>query len=97
MTMFTQKERTLLNDSYFRLIRQSDDFYEIQSRCTRHCWIIQKPYSYGQYPVRIYHKHNKGTLYYHEHGYACTIRSAIRQIKCHDRYQLDGRQRTITA
>lgn len=95
--MFSQKELSLLTDSYFRLIRQSDDFYEIQSRCTRHCWIIQKPYSYGHYPVRIYHKHTKGTPYYHEHGYAYTLCSAIRQIKSHDKYQLNGRRRTITA
>lgn len=35
--MFTQKEHSLLTAPYFKLIRQTDDFYEIQSRCTGHC------------------------------------------------------------
>lgn len=96
MTMFTPKERALLSNPYFKLIRQADDFYEIQSRCTGHCWIIQKPYSYDRHPIRIYHKHAKGTPYYHRHGHAYTVRSAIRQITRHDAYQLNGR-RTLPA
>ena len=94
--MFTQKEHSLLTAPYFKLIRQTDDFYEIQSRCTGHCWIIQKPYVFERYPVRIYRKHTKGTPYYHRHGHANNIGSAIRQIKSHDAYQLNGR-RTVTA
>ena len=68
MLMFTAKERSLLTSPYFRLIRQTDDFYEIQSRCTKHCWIIQK------------------------HGHASTVSSAVRQIKSHDVWQLNGRR-----
>ena len=83
--MFTPKEHSLLTAPYFKLIRQTDDFYEIQSRCTGHCWIIQKPYVFEQYPVRIYHRH----------GHARNISSAVRQIKNHDAYQLNGR-RTVT-
>ena len=94
--MFTSNELSLLTSSYFKLIRQEDDFYEILSRCTGHCWIIQKPYSYGQYPVRIYHKHSKGIPYYHSHGHAFTVRSAIRQIQSHDQFQLNGRQHITT-
>lgn len=90
--MFTSKEHALLTSPYFKFIRQTDDFYEIQSRCTRHCWIIQKPYTYDQHPIRIYHKHTKGTPYYHRHGNAHSVCSAIRQIKNHDIYQLNGRR-----
>ena len=91
--MFTARERTLLTSPYFRLIRQTDDFFEIQSRCTKHCWIVQK-LSYDRYPVRIYHKHTKGTAYYHKHGHANTVSSAVRQIKSHDVWQLNGRRAT---
>lgn len=87
----TQRERTLLTSPYFRLIRQTDDFFEVQSRCTKHCWIVQK-LSYDRYPVRIYHKHTKGTAYYHRHGHANTVSSAVRQIKSHDVWQLNGRR-----
>lgn len=41
--MFTSNELFLLASSYFKLVRKTDDFYEIQSRCTGHCWIIQNP------------------------------------------------------
>ena len=84
--MFTAKERTLLTSPYFRLIRQTDDFFEVQSS-----WIVQK-LSYDRYPVRIYHKHTKGTAYYHRHGHASTVSSAVRQIKSHDVWQLNGRR-----
>jgi len=90
MLMFTAKERALLTSPYFRLIRQADDFYEIQSRCTKHCWVAQK-LSYDRHPVRIYHKHTKGTVYYHKHGHADTVASAVRQIKSHDVWQMNGR------
>ncbi len=89
---FTEKEQSLLASAYFKSIRQTDDFYEIQSRCTGHCWVIQKPCVFDRYPIRIYHKHTKGTPYYHRHGQAYTVRSAIRQIKGHDAYQLNGRR-----
>jgi hypothetical protein len=91
MLMFTAKERALLTSPYFRFIRQTDDFFEIQSRCTKHCWIVQK-LSYDRYPIRIYHKHTKGTAYYHRHGHAATVSSAVRQIKSHDTWQLNGRR-----
>jgi len=93
--MFTPKEHILLTSSYFKLIRKTDDFYEIQSKCTKHCWIIQKPYSFHRHPVRIYHKHNKKIPYYHKHGYSYTIHSAIRQIKDHDAYVLQSNQLTL--
>nr|DAV53464.1 MAG TPA: hypothetical protein [Caudoviricetes sp.] len=95
--MFISNEHSLLASSYFKLVRKTDDFYEIQSRCTGHCWIIQKPYSYTKYPVRIYHKHSKGIPYYHSHGHAFSVRSAIRQIQNHDQFQLNGRRHITTA
>lgn len=92
MAMFTQKELSLLTSPYFKTIRKTEDFYEIQSQCTGHCWIIQKPYVYKKHPIRIYHKHTKGTPYYHRHGQSYTVQSAICQIKSHDAYQMDGRR-----
>lgn len=83
--MFTAKERTLLTSPYFRLIRQTDDFFEIQSRCTKHCWVVQK-LSYDRYPVRIYHKHTKGTAYYHKHGHATAYGNSKRKYCSHECY-----------
>lgn len=93
--MFTANEHDLLAAPYFRVIRTAHDYYEIQSRCTGHCWIIQKPYYTQRHPVRIYHKHGRKTPYYHRHGQANAIHSAIRQIKNHDAYVLQGGYRTL--
>ena len=90
--MYTQKERRLLSAPYFRLIRRTDTFYEIQSQNTGHFWIIKKIQTTQQNPIIIYHKHTQGTLYYHEHGKARNVQSALQQIKNHDVYQINGRQ-----
>lgn len=90
--MFTKKDHRLLSSPYFRLIRQTDAFYEIQSLNTGHCWIIRKHHSSGNSPVIIYHKHTLKTPYYHKHGQSYTVQSAVQQIKSHDAYQLNGRR-----
>lgn len=90
--MFTPKECRLLSAPYFRLIRQTDAFYEIQSKNTGHFWIIKKPQTAQQNPIIIYHKHTRETPYYHKHGKAWNVQSALQQIKSHDVYQMNGRQ-----
>lgn len=90
--MFSGKERRLLSAPYFRLIRQIDNFYEIQSRNTGHFWIIQKNRASQRYPVTIYHKHTQDTPYYHRHGQSYTVSSALKQIESHDIYQINGRK-----
>ena len=54
--------------------------------------LLDYPVSYDRHPVRIYHKHTKGTAYYHKHGHDSTVSSAVRQIKSHDVWQLNGRR-----
>lgn len=90
--MFTQKECRLLSAPYFRLIRQTDTFYEIQSKNTGHFWIIKKNQITQQNLIIIYHKHTQGTPYYHKHGQARNVQSALQQIKSHDVYQMNGRK-----
>lgn len=90
--MFTQKECRLLSAPYFRLVRQTDTFYEIQSKNTGHFWIIKKTQITQQNSIIIYHKHTKSTPYYHKHSKARNVQSALQQIKSHDVYQLNGRQ-----
>lgn len=94
--MFSGKERRLLSAPYFRLIRQTESFHEIQSRNTGHFWIIQKNRASQRYPVTIYHKHTRDTPYYHRHGQSYTVLSAIQQIESHDIYQMNGRKAVCT-
>ena len=88
--MFTKKEQRLLSAPYFRLIRQTAIFYEVQSWNTGHCWIIQKPYTSGDSSVHIYHKHTLKTPYYHRHGQSHTVQSAVQQTKSHDASRWTG-------
>ena len=90
--MFSGKERRLLSAPYFRLIRRTDNFYEIQSKNTGHFWIIQKNRASRRYPVTIYHKHTRYTPYYHRHGQSYTVLSALQQIESHDIYQMNGKK-----
>ena len=90
--MFSRKEQRLLSAPYFRLIRQTDNFYEIQSKNTGHFWIIQKNRISQRYPVAVYHKHTQNTPYYHRHGQSYTVSSALQQIESHDIYQMNGRK-----
>ena len=90
--MFSRKEHRLLSAPYFRLIRRTDNFYEIQSKNTGHFWIIQKNRISQRYPVTVYHKHTQNTPDYHRHGQSYTVSSALQQIESHYIYQMNGRK-----
>lgn len=93
--MFYPSELKLINTPYFQIIRHTDDFIEIQSRNTKHCWIINKSQYLDKAPILIYHKHTFKTLYYHKHGYAYSVKSAIQSIKRHDAYVLFPEKQTM--
>lgn len=86
--MFTTKELRLLEQSYFETIRSTDDFYEIKSKNTKHCWIISKSIFDSKLYVQIYHKHTIKTAYYHKHAKALNVEHTIKLIKNHDHYVL---------
>ncbi len=62
--MFARKKCRPLSVPYFRCIRQTDNFYEIQSQNTGRFRIIQKLQIVQQNSIIIYHKHTKKTPYY---------------------------------
>ena len=96
--MFTNKDLRLIeNDNYFKRLRKTEDFVEIQSRNTGHCWIIQKNKITGELPIRLHHKHRITDQYYHMHRKESCVRSAVKQIQSHDIYVLNmkkGKDRT---
>lgn len=54
--MFTRKELNYLRDPYFRIIREEDQYIEVQSCNTGHCWTVFKNQFEAQYKVTLYHK-----------------------------------------
>jgi hypothetical protein len=75
-----------MTDPYFKVIRQTDDFLELQSRNTSHCWIIKKSLSDLPRIIYLYHKHTPNVPYYHKQCNNQTVSSAIKKIKDHDYY-----------
>lgn len=92
--MFTRKEEQLLHDSYFSIIRETEQYVEVRSKNTGHCWNILKNTFEAKQQVTLYHKHAEQTKYYHKHRECRTVMEAIDQIKDHDSYVLEQQEKT---
>ncbi len=80
---------SLITVNYFNIIKDVDEFLEIQSINTGHYWIIKKlPYFSFKLHIQVYHKHSLKNPYYHKHSQHFNIEQAIHQIKEHDKYIL---------
>lgn len=84
--MFTNTEKSLIDEKYFKIIRETDGFIEVISKNTRHCWIIQKRHNQGKRKIYLYHKHSSHDAYYHQHNRTFTVGQAIYDIKGHHDY-----------
>lgn len=84
--MLTSKDIRLCSENYFIVIRQqSEMIIEIQSKNTKHCWLVQKCDGY----TMLHHKHAKKDPYYHKHRKVLNVAQAISEIKSHDDYVLN--------
>lgn len=77
--MFTRKELNYLRDPYFRIIREEEQYIEVQSCNTGYCRTVFKNQFEAQYKITLYHKHRQ----------CRTVINAIEQIKSHDEYVLE--------
>lgn len=91
--MFSAEELNSLDRNYFNVIAVNEYDVTIMSRNTGHYWYLHNP----EYPdagtVIIFHSHHadkKGQVRYHLHGRANTLRQAVRSIRGHDRWQMNG-------
>lgn len=62
--MFTKKEKRLVGDGCFTIIRETERYIEFLSNNTKHCWIICKNQDGTNRLIMIYHKHSRKTEYY---------------------------------
>lgn len=88
--MFTTEELQSIDRKYFTVIVV--DAYDVTliSNNTRH-WYIHNVELKDRNLYLVYHKH-KISHPYHSHSRCGTLRSAIRDIKSHDTFQLNGRK-----
>ena len=63
----------------------------IQSKNTGHIWHIHNPEYPGEEECIIFHKHRTSHPY-HQHGRARNLRQAVKSIKGHDVFQMNGRK-----
>ncbi len=87
LILFTPKELSMFKSSYFRVLRSLDNYIEIQSGNTKHCWIVQKLKS-SPGTIILHHKHDIKNPYYHKHRRYRNCKSALLEIQSHDTYVL---------
>ncbi len=89
--MFTTKELQSIDRKYFTVI--GADAYDVTliSNNTRHVWYIRNVELTDRNLCLVYHKHRISHPY-HSHSQCGTLWRAIRDIKTHDQFQLNGRK-----
>lgn len=89
--MFNTEELQSIDRKYFTVIVA--DAYDVTliSNNTRHVWYIHSVELKDRNLCLAYHKH-KISHPYHSHSRCGTLRGAIRDIKFHDEFQLNGRK-----
>ncbi len=89
--MFTTEELQAIDRKYFTVIVADADDVTLISNNTKHVWYIRNVELKDQNLCLVYHKH-KISHPYHSHSRCGTFRRAIRDIKSHDQFQLNGRK-----
>lgn len=87
--VFTRKEKGLLYDPYFAVIRETEQFIEVRSLNTGHCWNVFKNTIESGKRVTLYHKHKQSDPYYHQHRICRSVEQAVNEIMSHDDYVLE--------
>ena len=90
--MFSTEDLKCLDPKHFSIISVDDYDVTIMYRNTGHIWYLHNPEYQGEGTVIIFHKH-KESHPYHQHCRANTLRQAVKGIKSHDKWQMNGRHR----
>ena len=91
--MFTRKEKNMLFDPYFEVIRETEQFIEVRSVNTGHCWSVFKNIYNAPRKITLYHKHKESDRYFHQHRVYRTVVDAVSEIKSHDKYVLEEKKK----
>lgn len=88
--MFDSEQLKQLDPAYFNVIVADAIDVTIQGRNTGHYWYLHCTGYPSESSCVIFHKH-RFSHPYHQHGRGNSLRQAIRSIKSHDRWQMNGR------
>ncbi len=89
--MFSTEDFKWLDPKYFNIITAGDYDVTVKSRNTGHYWYIHNP----EYPekglVILFHAHTIERPFHYQRRES-SLRTAVRYIKKHDRFQMNGRK-----
>lgn len=91
MRLFTTQELQAIDRQYFTVIVADPFDVTLISNNTKHVWYIRNVELKDRNICQVYHKHSIN-LPFHSHSRCGTLRRAIRDIKSHDEFQLNGRR-----
>lgn len=89
--MYTQRELDGLDRKYFYVILADQYDITLLSKNTHHIWQLHFVELPDGQMIVTFHKHRAWDPY-HTHSRSRTLSRAIRDIKSHDRFQLNGRK-----
>lgn len=88
MRMFTTEDLKWLDKKYFNIIAVDECDLTIMSKNTGHYWYLHNPET-GV--LVLFHRHS-GNDPYHYQRRENTVHTAVRYIRKHDQFQLNGRK-----
>ena len=88
--MFDKESLQSIDRNYFEVIRADEVDVTMISKNTRHIWLIHNAGYPQEGSCVVFHAHSPAQPY-HQHGRANTLRQAVKSIKGHDKWQLQGR------
>ena len=90
--MYTQQELAAIDRSYFAVIVADEYDVTLMSLNTRHMWQLHNVELPDGAVTVVFHKHHASDPY-HAHSKSRSLNRAIRDIKSHDQFQLNGRRK----
>ena len=82
--MFTKRELLEMTDYFLFLSTDEENYYEVMSINTKHCWKIEK----SSDVYKLWHKHNILDRY-HLHGQFYLLFDCVLEIVNHDEWKLN--------
>ncbi len=90
--MYTQQELAAIDRSYFAVIVADEYDVTLMSLNTRHMWQLHNVELPDGAVTVVFHKHHVSDPY-HTHSRSRSLGRAIRDIRSHDQFQLNGRRK----